>query len=273
MRLPLTGLKFLYKNRGLKRYAVLPLLFNILLYVLVLALLFWLLARWQIGAVAWDFWGPVGGWLAAAVNWTSWILKAAVGLAALAVTFFSFTAVGMVLASPLNDLLSEKVEAAYAGTEKKLSLPLRLTLRATLNSMLGSLLTALRQLVCSLAALPFLLIPVIGFLPIFMVGAYFSGFGYIDSAMARNFLRPRHKKLLTDGNFWKIAGFGTGMQFLFFIPFTGLLLMPVGVTAGTIFYCDGNWTSLFQRSGVAPPIGFQVPTRRGDSETCEGKSP
>lgn len=264
-KLPLAGLRFLFANRGLKRYAALPLLMNILLYVLVLALLLWLLGRWEIGTVAWDFWGPTGRWLAAAVNWMSWIVKAAVGLVALAVTYFSFTAVGMVIASPFNDLLSEKVEAVYTGTEKSLSLPLRLTLRATLNSVLDSLWTALRQLGWSLLALPFLLVPVIGFAPIFLVGAYFSGLGFIDSAMARNYLRPRHKKLLAEGNFWKIIGFGTIMQALFFIPFAGLLLMPVGVTAGTLFYCDRDWVFLFQKSGMNPPEGFQVPTKRDGS--------
>ncbi|MDR0361866.1 MAG: EI24 domain-containing protein [Planctomycetota bacterium] len=264
--LPLRGLRFLLANGGVKRYAALPLLLNILLYALALALLFWLLGRWEIGAVAWDFWGPAGRWLSAAVNWAGWIVKAAAGLAALAIAYFSFTAVGMILASPLNDLLSEKIEAVYTGTAKSPDLPFRLTARASLLSVWDSIATACKQLVYSVFSLPFLLVPVIGFAPLFLVGAYFSGFGFIDSAMARNYLRPKHKKLLAKGNIRKIVGFGAVMQILFFVPFVGLLLMPLGVAAGTLLYCDCDWNKLFHENGVNSPRGFQVPTKQGAEE-------
>ncbi len=264
LTLPFKGLTFLFKNGGLKRYAVLPLIANVILYILALALLFWLIGRWQIGTVEWDFWGPVGGWLAAVVNWLKGGLKIIAGLVAVMVAFFTFTAVGMVLASPLNDLLSEKVENVYCGSEKKLDVPIRFTVQAALLSAWDSVKNLVKQLFFSILCLPFLLVPIIGFLPLFLVGSYFAGFGYVDTAMARNFLRARHKKVLSRNRFWKILGLGVTMQILFFIPLLGLLLLPVGVTAGTLVYCGEDWQTRLGEAGLDIPSGF-VPPVVGES--------
>lgn len=259
LTLPFKGLAFLFKNGGLKRYAILPLIANVILYILALVLLFWLIGRWQIGTVEWDFWGPVGGWLTALVNWLKGGLKILAGLVAVMVAFFSFTAVGMVLASPLNDLLSEKVENVYCGSEKKLDLPIRFTIQAALLSAWDSVKNLVKQLFFSILCLPFLLIPILGFLPLFLVGSYFAGFGYVDTAMARNFLRARHKRVLTRNRFWKILGLGVTMQILFFIPLLGLLLLPVGVTAGTLVYCGEDWKARLSDAGLDLPSGFLAP--------------
>jgi Uncharacterized protein involved in cysteine biosynthesis len=121
-----------------------------------------------------------------------------------------------------------------------------------------------KQLFFSILCLPFLLVPIIGFLPLFLVGSYFAGFGYVDTAMARNFLRARHKKVLSRNRFWKILGLGVTMQILFFIPLLGLLLLPVGVTAGTLVYCGEDWQTRLGEAGLDIPSGF-VPPVVGES--------
>ncbi len=167
----------------------------------------------------------------------------------------------MALASPLNDILSEKVEMVYLGGAEKLALPFRFTTGAALLSFGDSLWNVCKQLFFTVLVLPFLLVPAVGFVPLFLVGGYFAGFGFLDSAMARNFLRPKHKKLLANSCFWQIVGFGAAMQALFAIPFLGLLLMPVGVAAGTLLYCDGDWEELLREAGMAKPAGFVPPVR------------
>ena len=259
LKKPFSGLAYLFNHRGLKRYAVLPLIVNIILYIAATAVFLYFLWHWEIGFVEWSFWGPVGGWLASAVNWLGWMVKLIVAMLALGAAFFTFTAVGMLVASPFNDLLSEKVEVVYCGSDNKISLPFRTTTKATLLSVYDSLGNLVRQLLFTVAALPFLLIPLVGFLPLFLVGAYFAGFGFIDSAMARNFLRTPHKRLLTNKRFWEILGFGLAMQACFAIPFAGLLLMPVGVTAGTLIYCGVDWDEMMAESGLTPPEGFVSP--------------
>lgn len=261
LTLPLSGAKFLLVNRGLKRYAVLPLIFNVILYAVAIAATAYLLWNWTVYEVTWDFWGPIGRWLAAAYNWMGWLVKLVVFMLALGVAFFTFTAVGMALASPLNDILSEKVEMVYRGGVNKVDLPLHFTVKAGLVSFGDSMRNLVRQLFWTVVALPFLLVPVIGFLPLFLIGAYFAGFGFIDAAMARNFLRPPHKKLLVGRHFWEVVGFGAAMQALFAIPGFGLFLMPVGVTAGTLLYCKEDWEALLAENGMPVPEGFAPPSR------------
>ncbi len=230
--LPFIGARFLLTHHGLKRYAVLPLLANIILYGLAFMVYLYFLWRWQIYEVNWVFLGPVGRWLSAAVNSMGWLMKFIMSVLALAAAFFTFTGVGMALASPLNDMLSERVEAACTGGVEKQGLPLRFTARAGLLSFGDSLKNLLRQLCCTLLVLPLLLVPVVGFIPLFLVGAYFAGFGFLDASMARNFLRFRHKRLFVDKRFWEMLGFGVAMQAMFLIPFVGMLLMPVGWCRG-----------------------------------------
>ncbi len=263
LALPFRGAGFLVKNRGLKRYAVLPLVLNVLLYALALTVFFYFLWNWNVGTVEWQFWGPVGGWLAAAVNWMGWLLKLVVAMLSLGAAFFTFTGVGMVLASPLNDILSEKTELVCTGQEGKLAMPLRFTTKAAFLSVYDSLGNLVRQLLFTILALPFLLVPLVGFVPLFLVGGYFAGFGFIDSAMARNFLRAPHKKLLADRRFWELIGFGVAMQACFAVPFVGMLLMPVGVVAGTLVYCGEDWEKLLAGAGVKAPAGFQPPKKAG----------
>ncbi len=259
--LPFGGVRFLFANKGLKRYAILPLILNVFLYALAIAVFFHFLWNWDIYQVQWDFLGPVGGWLSAVVNWMGWLIKAVVAMLALGAAFFTFTGVGMALASPLNDVLSEKVEMAYIGGFTKMSLPFRFTLKAGLLSAGDSLRNLAKQFFCTLLALPFLLVPVVGFVPLFFVGAYFAGFGFLDSAMARNFLRPKHKKLLADAAFWEIMGMGSAMQVLFAVPFLGMLLMPAGVATGTLLYCRADWEALFAGAGMPMPTGFIPPKK------------
>lgn len=270
LALPFKGMRFLLANPGLKRYAILPLILNVILYALAIGVFFHFLWNWRLGPAEWEFWGPVGGWLARAADWMGWLVKLAAGALGLAAAFFTFTAVGMVLASPLNDILSEKVEDVYRGGARETDLPLRFTVAAALLSFCDSLRNLAKQLVCTVAVLPFLLAPVVGFVPLFLVGGYFAGFGFIDSAMARNFLRPKHKKLLADERFWEIVGFGVAMQAIFAIPFLGMLLMPVGVASGTLLYCSADWQALFDKGGMKPPGGFALPRK---DEAAAGRAP
>lgn len=270
--LPFRGVAYLFAHRGLKRYAALPLLLNVILYGVALLVFFHFLWNWQVSEVTWEFWGPIGRWFASAVNWMGGLVKVVVAMVAVAAAFFTFTAVGMVLASPLNDILSEKVEVVYCGSDNKLSMPFRFTTKAALLSVYDSLCNLGRQLLFTLMSLPFLLVPLVGFLPLFLVGAYFAGFGFLDASLARNFLRPPHKKLIVDKHFWEILGFGVAMQALFAIPFLGMLLMPVGVVAGTLIYCGEDWEKLLAGAGMPQPEGF-IPPKCLPEETATASVP
>lgn len=262
--LPFRAAGFLWRTRGVKRFAVLPLVVNVLLYAVLIAVAFWAWDEVEIVHVDWRFWDPVGAWLAAGVNALSgalgWVLFLVVLLLG---SYLTFTAVGMVVASPFNDILSERIERAICSPREAAGLPLRLTAAATAYSMLDSLWIVVRQVFFSILVLPLILIPLVGFAPLFCVGAYYAGLGFVDVGMARNLMRHRHKKPLLCARRWEIFGLGVAMQLLFMIPFLGLLFLPVGVTAGTLTYLDFDWDGAWREAGVEPPPGFVMPCRIG----------
>ncbi len=258
--LPLQAARFLAQTRGVKRYAVLPLIFNAFLYACVMVLAVYLIYEWEWGGYQWDFWGGFGAWLSEASNWLLAALKWILLLPLVFLfSYFTFTVVGMVIASPLNDILSERVERALCQPRAAPGLPLRLTLTATLLSVMDSLLIVLKQAFFSVLVLPLLLIPVVGVLPLFLVTAYFAGLGFLDVGMARNFLRHRHKRPVIQERRWEILGLGAAMELLFMIPLAGLLLLPVGVSAGTLLYCGVDWEKVFRDNALPEPLGFVAP--------------
>ncbi len=258
--LPVAAASLLFRGRGLKRFAMLPLLVNCLLYIAVLACAIWALLHFDLVRFHWTFWGPVGPWLAGGVNWLVDVLGVVVGVVLLLLgAYLSFTTMGMVVASPFNDILSERVERLLCGGDAGADIPLALTIKGTLYSIWGSLVIGLTQVVCALLVLPLILVPVVGFVPLFVVNAYFTGLGFFDVGMARNLLGMRHKRAMLRERRWQVLGMGVGMQLLFMIPLAGLLMLPLGVTAGTMLYCDCDWVGVLKARGLPLPPGFYPP--------------
>ena len=256
----LRAVHLLLTKRGLKRFVIMPLAANVLIYVLVVGLLIVVLWRWHPAVGDWDFWGPVGLWLAGASNWVLGPLKWIVALPAMFfLCYFTFTFVGFVIAAPLNDMLSGRVERAICVRKPESSVPLPLKGKLVVMSMLDALGILVRQLFWTVLVLPLLLVPVIGVVVLFLVTAYFTGLGFFDVAMARNHLCNLHKKPVMAAHRFQMLGLGMAMEILFLIPFAGLLMLPVGVTAGTLLYCRIDWTQWLAANKLDRPPGFCPP--------------
>ncbi|MBI1375276.1 MAG: hypothetical protein GC159_21365 [Phycisphaera sp.] len=259
---PLMAMRLLLSTRGVKRWAVLPLIASVVVYTLIVVGAFWLLWDVELRVPEWDFWWRIGAWLSTVINWLLVTLKWVIALPVIAgACYFTFTTVGMVIAAPLNDILSEKVEKVICHGREGSKLPLKLTPILMVHGVWDAIKIAVRQLFWTLLVLPLLLVPVVGFVPLFVVGAYFAGLGFVDVPMARNFLRNRHKQPYFDHRRWEMLGLGVAMQLLFYIPFAGLLILPLGVTAGTQLYCDEDWPKLLASKSMEPPRGFVPPQR------------
>lgn len=257
--LPARSYKILFSHPGIKSVAVIPFIINVILFFGLIAIVFYMLTQWEIPDFEnWTFWG--GSYLSAGINslidFSKYLLLIPL---ALVVAYYSFSSVGMIVASPFNDILSERIERALCEEKSNVSLPLHLNAKSTMLSLIDTIKIALKQLVCTLLALPFLLIPIVGFIPFFLVTAWFSGRGYADVGMARNYLRERHKAPAIRANKWKIFGMGVAMELLLMIPFLNLFLLPFGVCAGTFLYCQINWETLLKENNLDKPKGFKAP--------------
>lgn len=261
--LPLHAAALLLRTPGLKRYAALPLLINIVLYFFVAIAAFYFLWHWDLSAPSWDFLWGTGAVLSRAVSWTLTTLKWVVSVPLiLVICYVTFTTVGMIVASPFNDMLAARVEQAQCETGQRPPVPVRVQIRAAVLSLLDAAWITTKQLFFMLLVLPFALIPIVGFVPLLLVTAYFTGLGFVDTSMARNYLRPRHKKLTIRLHRSRILLLGLGAELLFLIPFTGLLILPLGVTAGTMLYCRWDWNAIVKSAGQDLPEGFTAPRLR-----------
>ncbi len=258
--LPFSGGVQVLSTPGARRWAALPLLVNILFYILVVFFFFWLLDIVKIPQAAWDFWGGTGAYLADAVNYLAPFLKwvIAIPLAA-TICYFSFTFVGMLVATPFNDILSEKLEMAITRGDFEGKIPLKMTVNAFFISMYSTARFFFKQMVYSLICLPLLLIPGVGAVLLFLVTSYYAGIGFLDIGMARNYLRYRHKMAAVRNHRWEVLGLGAAMELMFLVPFAGLFVLPLGVAGGTLLYCDIDWQELLTREGLESPAGFNPP--------------
>lgn len=255
--LPVKAAKLLYANDGLKRYAVLPFLVNVFVFFLVIFGVFY----WAVPAIDFEQYSPL--WAGSAGKFifkaVKWIFSISI---VLTFFYFGFTALGMIVASPFNDYLSEKVELSICGKSGAVDMPFKKWVKMTLFSLLESAKIALKQVVVMVAAIPLLLIPVVGFIPMFIASSYFSGLGFFDVALARHFLNSRHRKAGMKNIRWQIFGLGAAMELSLLIPLLGLFVFPLGAVAATILFCEIDWENRFESNGIAPPEDFVYPVKK-----------
>lgn len=267
VELPYRAFSVLTSVPGLKRYIVIPIAANAAIYLAVFGLAIWGLVAWDILAVpAWDFWGPVGRWLASATEFAletlAWLVAIPVFLA---LAYFTFTTVGMVVAAPFHDALSERVEKAMKGSRGSGARGVPAFVGSATRGVGFALRTLLWQLVWIVITLPFLLVPGVGFLPMFAVVAWFSGLGFVDVPLARYDFRLRHRRAFIRRHRAAIFGLGVVMEILFLVPFLGLLLLPLGVIGGTLLFVETDWERLFYEAALDPPPGFLTTSEHGDA--------
>jgi CysZ protein len=230
--IPLRALKFLGAHIGLMRYFLIPFFINILVF----------------GLGTWTFIHYFGDLLHAFIGtpeiWWQYILYylSATVLALLfsVVLVFGFTAVGMIIAAPFLDVLSQRTEELFLS--KTIDEPFSFgVLTKDAQQAVGNELKKIGLLILVQGALLLCnFIPVIGQVA-YAIGAplcvvFFLVYEYMDFTLSR--------KRIPFGNKWKLifdnkaATFGMGVAFFFttVIPFINLFVMPVAVIGATLLF-------------------------------------
>jgi len=227
---PFRGGRFLLKTPRLWPYVLIPFLIN----TLVFSLAVWL---------GLDFFNtrietliPSGeGWYWLLLYYLLWVI--AVVLTAILV-FFSFTVVGNLIASPFNEILSERTEALVTGRAVSVRFSLREAWRTLLDEgkkmllfvagmgilLLLNLIPGFGTLIYSVLSL----LLTVYFLVIEYTGHVFGrkGLGFADQ---RRFLRGRR---------FLAMGFGVGVLCLLAVPLLQFFAIPLGVVGATLLWCD-----------------------------------
>lgn len=231
---PLRAAKFLAKKPGLLKYLAIPFSINLLIFSLSvyfgLDLFQGLLETYAPSTEVW--YGLVLYYIA----WTVAMLLTAV------VVFFTFTVVGNLIASPFNELLSERSEEVCVG-----SLPeQRFTLGRFWKEAKHALFVECKKLslfiVIMLLLLAINLIPGIGSLIYAVLAPAFTLFFLVVEYMAFVLMRKQLSFAEQRRYIFKrpimMLGFGFGIFCVLAIPLVQFFCIPLAVVGATLLWCD-----------------------------------
>ncbi len=224
----LTGLKLLSRP-GLRRYVAMPFLVNILVF----SLLAWIGISQFENLLDWML--PQDSWL----SYFRYILWPLFAIAAILVTFYSFTIVANMIAAPFNGLLAEKVEILLTGNNP---VQVHSGIMQAVWPAVRSEMIKLRYFVAR--ALPLLLlflIPGINVIaPILwtLFGIWYLALEYSDYPMANNGLEFKDQHAHNQNNRLAALGFGGSLTLMMMIPILNFAAMPAAVAGATAMWCD-----------------------------------
>ncbi|MBK1645676.1 sulfate transporter CysZ [Thiocapsa imhoffii] len=221
----LGGLRLIAQS-GLRRYAILPLVVNLLLFIVAIPVALWVLVE-----VLRTLENIVPSWL----GWLDWLLRPLFGVVALLFVFNSFALAATLIASPFNALLADRIERRLTGCDEDGQ-----STASALANWPACALHELRKLGHALLlAIPFLVllvIPVVGPLLWLLYSAWILAAQYTDYPMKNHGLRApvmrqrlREKPTLT-------FGFGAAVVGLSLVPVINFTLMPAAVAGATLMW-------------------------------------
>lgn len=166
------------------------------------------------------------------INTVSMILG---GIILISIGLILFKHLVMILSAPFMGPISKKIEDDFIGvtSQVQVSSPLTLMFRSVKISSRN----LFRELLLSIPILLLGLIPFIGFfflIFLFLMQAYFAGFGNMDYTLERHFSYQKSIQFVKEN---KGIAIGNGLVFMLFllIPFVGIILIiPFSVTSATI---------------------------------------
>ena len=234
LKTPLEALRFLIKQPSLWSSVIWPTLITIGLFTLGM----WAVYSYA-GDLALALWAKPAGqsWISSLWLGLWWSYYALTHLVAALMTYGAVIVVGGVLASPFNDVISERTEALLLGPRRvegpKLSL-----VSSTLSSLRSTAIIAGMYVSCLIPLLALHLIPGVGSVAYTLIAAALSAFfvamEYCDVLLERKGFRMKAK----FGVVWQeravTMGFGAGMSALLAIPLLNFLCIPLAVIGGTM---------------------------------------
>lgn len=218
----------LISKLGLWKYFAVPILIS-------------MLTATAIGFAAWGFSDNLGGWFSKIWPWEwgadafSTITEVFGGILIIAIGLILYKHIIMALSAPFMSPVSEKIEAHFKGgthTHRDTSFTAQLWRGIRINFRnLGM------ELLLTIPILILGLIPVIGIVStvlLFLVQAYYAGFGNMDYTLERHYKYGESINFVQKNRGQAV---GNGIVFMLFllIPVVGVILvLPLSVTAATV---------------------------------------
>ncbi|MCF6180355.1 MAG: EI24 domain-containing protein, partial [Geopsychrobacter sp.] len=178
-------------------------------------------------------------WYLAILYYLAWVVA---GLLTTVLVFFGFTVIGNLLASPFNELLSERVENLQIGFAAASPFALRrfcaesgrvmlIELKKQLLFIFGMILLLLINLLPGFGPLIYAVLA-----PLFIL--FFLVIEYLGFILMRKQVRFGRQYRYVLGRPLLMAGFGSAVFCLLAIPLVQFFCIPLAVTGATLLWCD-----------------------------------
>jgi CysZ protein len=240
-----TGAYGLISKLKLWKYFVIPMLISFAVFILIFVSAYGLsdnLGEWIAGIWVWDFGKAT---FTAISTFIGGIIIFTIGL-------ILYKHIIMALSSPFMSPVSEKIEAYFTGQPVKNTINPSFT-KQLIRGIRISLRNLSQELLFTIPILLLKFIPVVNIFStalLFLVQAYYAGFGNMDYTLERHFTYKESVSFIRKNRGLAI-GNGIGFLLLLFIPVIGVILvLPLSVTSASVISVD----LLFDDDGT---IGFE----------------
>lgn len=222
----LTGIG-LISRPGLRRYVIVPLLINILVFTAGIAAG----VSWFEGFVTWMH-GRIPGWL----QWLDWVLWPLFVLLLLVLVAYGFSLIANLIASPFNGLLAEKVERLLTSQPLDQGGGMAQMLRDLVPTVVDELRKILYALGWAIPFLLLLLVPLVGPVLWFLFTAWILALQYADYPMGNNGIKFREQRRRLKERRGLGLGFGAATAGLSLVPVLNFIVMPSAVAGATALW-------------------------------------
>ena len=219
----------LLKRSELRKFILIPLLINLVLFAGAFALAGYFFAdflQWLIPA-----------WL----DWLRWLLWPVFGLAFILMTFFTFTLVANLLAAPFYDKLAERTEELLTGgpprrKDESFAKSVAKEMGAELRRLLYFVLRVIPLAILSVIPGVNLVAPFLWML----FNAWFLGLEYTAYPLANHgLLFPEQRQLLKKARLGSLT-LGGVVMFGVGVPLLNIVMPPAAVIAATVYFVNAR---------------------------------
>lgn len=223
------AIKLIRDTEGMWKLVVWPALINIALFVMGMGYV-WTHKR---GWMEWVWAFPPEAWLQAL--W--WIVYILLSIALSGLVYTTTVLVGGIVASPFNDMISQRTEQVLLG-DRYVPPPPGNFVQEVLRSVWSSTVLVLAYAACMLPVLALNLVPAVGqaaYTAIALgVSSYFLALEYSDVLLQRRRIGLREKFGLVWRERGLTMGFGLGTSLTLALPLLNFLCIPIAVVGGTV---------------------------------------
>ena len=216
----------------LRRFVLIPLIANIVLFSLMGWLLYGLIVDFYEAAML-----TVPEWL----QFLSWIITPLLWLIAGLMTGYVSTLIVLMLTSPFHALLAEKVEEAITGEPVPALDGIAVALLEVPRALFRELRKVLYYLPMAVGVLILTIVPLFNaFAPLawFLLGAWMMSLQFVDYPMDNHRLAFRDVRDACAARRLSTIGFGGTVAFFTGIPLLNLIVIPAAVIGATLLWCE-----------------------------------